>query len=236
MLFAILLLNFILLFLPDAAAEIKFSPEQGFEDSLENFVEKLVESRLRDIETRMQDEKEKQVKEKKELQATIKELATRLDELEESKLRMEEESSRKEKASNNALTKPSLRDLPIVFISAWRASTISSPQTVTFERFLANYNNHDRPNGGDGMLDLDSGVFTCITPGYYTVSFSASPIVGPSYGNHRLFLYKNGTQLYESSCYFWTVNGALNVDIGTTGSRIVVSDPLDTFINVGCQV
>ena len=88
MLFAILLLNFILLFLPDAAAEVKFSPEQGLEDSLENFVEKLVESRLRDIETRMQDEKEKQVKEKKELQATIKELATRLDELEESKLRM----------------------------------------------------------------------------------------------------------------------------------------------------
>ena len=86
------------------------------------------------------------------------------------------------------------------------------------------------------MLDLDSGVFTCITPGYYTVSFSAEPIVGPSYGNHRLFLYKNGTQLYESSCYFWTVNGALNVDIGTTGSRIVVSDPLDMFINVGRQV
>merc|ERR1712212_612472 len=101
-----------------------------------------------------------------------------------SKLRMEveEESSRKEIASNisnnDALTNPSLRDLPIVIISAWRAGTIRSPQTVTFDSFLANYNNAARPGGGDGVLDLDSGVFTCFTPGYYTVSFSAHGAVG----------------------------------------------------------
>ena len=32
------------------------------------------------------------------------------------------------------------------------------------------YNN----NGGKGGLDLDSGIFTCGTPGYYTVSYSAN--------------------------------------------------------------
>ena len=75
------------------------------------------------------------------------------------------------------MTKPSLRDLPIVFISAWQSKILTSPQTVTFESFLVNFNNHDRPGGGDGLLDLDSGIFTCITPGYYAVSFSAHAVV-----------------------------------------------------------
>ena len=69
-----------------------------------------------------------------------------------------ENSSTKEFASSyphNALTKPSLRDLPIILISAWRGSRIISPQTVTFDSFLANYNNGDTPGGGGGKLDLD---------------------------------------------------------------------------------
>merc|ERR550517_1957999 len=126
------------------------------------------------------------------------------DELEASKLRMEveEESSRKESASNNALSNLSLRDLPIIIISAYRDSSIGSPQTVTFDSFLANFNNGNRPGGGSGVLDLDSGVFTCFTPGFYTVSFSAYGLVGPGYPKQYLFLYKNGMAISES---IWSV-------------------------------
>ena len=161
--------------------------------------------------------------EKNELERGMKASTSKLrKEVEES-----EESLRKEIASNftngNALTKPSLRDLPIVLISAWRFNTLTFPQTVTFESFLANFNNADRPGGGSGELDLDSGVFTCFTPGYYTVSFSAHGDVGPNRAMDQfLYLYKNGIELPET---YWTSYGGPNLNdiVATTGSRIVVS-------------
>ena len=161
-------------------------PQVGLE-GLENLVEKMVESRLRDVERKIQDgkeklesrleelemklkdEKESRAKERRELEARNSELERRVEDLEErmkeelGKRKMELEASRskmekeEEIATNysNAVTKPSLRDLPIILISAWRASILRSPQTVTFESFLANYNNGERPGGGDGVLDLD---------------------------------------------------------------------------------
>ena len=79
------------------------------------------------------------------------------------------------------------------------------------------------------MLDLDSGIFTCITPGYYTVSFSAYGAVGPDNINPSLYLYKNGIKLPES--VWWIVqSGALNAAVGVISSRILVSlNLLDTF-------
>ena len=158
------------------------SKDQAMETKLEELEDKMKEN----LESRLEEEKEKQAEEKRELEARNKEMELRLEETMKekkkkvekrkrgfeastSKLRIEvEESLRKEIASdysNDALmTKPSLRDLPIVFISAWQSKILTSPQTVTFESFLVNFNNHDRPGGGDGLLDLDSGIFTCITP------------------------------------------------------------------------
>jgi len=80
----------------------------------------------------------------------------------------------------------------------------------------------ERPGGGDGVLDLNSGVFTCITPGYYTVSFSLYGAVGPSHGGISLYLYKNGLKLPESQWSFFLDSGALNDDVGSVGSRIVI--------------
>merc|ERR1712222_169979 len=139
------------------------------------------------------------------LESKDEEMEMRLEELEGKakkekdsldKLRTEAKEVPSNNASNNALTKPSLRDLPIVIISAWRGSSIIAPQTVTYDSFLANFNNGNRPGGGSGVLDLDSGVFTCFTPGYYTVSFSAQGWLGPDYAvDQLLVLYKNGMDL-----------------------------------------
>ena len=178
--------------------------------------DKQMETRLKELEEKMRKEKDEFEKRERRLEASV------------SKLRSEvEESLRKEMASNystNALTKPSPRDLPIVIISAWRAYQLTSPQTVTFESFLANFNNADRPGGGSGELDLDSGIFTCFTPGFYTVSFCASTA---SLGEYVwLYLYKNGEKLPESEWYF---GGGIVGDYGyraTTSSRILVSNLL----------
>ena len=85
----------------------------------------------------------------------------------------------------------------------------------------------ERPGGGDGVLDLNSGVFTCITPGYYTVSFSLYGVTGPSISNVDLYLYKNGLQLPESNWHFGKDSGALNAAVGLVGSRIVVNNLLE---------
>ena len=86
--------------------------------------------------------------------------------------------------------------------------------------------------GGDGVLDLDSGIFTCITPGYYTVSFSGYGHVGPDYGAIiDLSLYKNGIYLPGSRWQMW--GGFESWDsygkIGAMGSRILVSSILESF-------
>ena len=122
-----------------------------------------------------------------------------------------------------------MRDLPIVLISAYQPSMLTSPRTVTFQSFLANFNNAARPGGGDGVLDLDSGIFTCMTPGYYTVSFSAYSAVGPRFGPQNMYLYKNGSRLYESSWQSLIDDKTLNTNIGFTSSRILVSNFLDMF-------
>ena len=120
-----------------------------------------------------------------------------------------------------------------LFLSRRGHDALTSPQTVTFYTFLADFNNTARPGDEDGVLDLDSGVFTCFTPGYYTVSFSASVYVGPNSGNHaKLFLYKNGSQIPESNCGFWTSTGAINADVAVTVSRNLVSNPLEMFWSV----
>ena len=99
------------------------------------------------MEERMKKEKEELDKREKDLEAST------------AKLRMEVKELREvisSNFSNNALRNPAPRDLPIVFISAWQPGSFGSPQTVTYESFLANFNNGDRPGGGDGILDLDS--------------------------------------------------------------------------------
>ena len=81
--------------------------------------------------------------------------------------------------------------------------------------------------------NLDSGVFTCLTPGYYTVSFSAYGIIGPSYGDIYMSLYKNGLEIPESVWDFGENSGSLNDNISVAGSRIVVSNISDCFLNFG---
>ena len=78
------------------------------------------------------------------------------------------------------------------------------------------------PGGGDGVLDLDSGVFTCFEPSYYSVSFSSYAGFGPTRGSPSLYLYKNGLELPESQWFFYT-ESSLNGNVGGTGSRILVS-------------
>ena len=96
-------------------------------------------TRLEILEDKMNEQMDEIEKREKELEASMSKLRK---EVEEKTLRQETAPNN---YSNNTLTKPSPRDLPILIISAWQGSDIRSPQTVTFDSFLANYNNAARP-------------------------------------------------------------------------------------------
>merc|ERR1711962_1306884 len=130
---------------------------------------------------------------------------SRLDELEAKNQKLE--SSLEE--LRGELANHSVRDLPVLLISAWQSSGCTTPtecatesgKTVTFESFLNNFNS----GGENGALDLDSGVFTCVIPGFYTVSYSAISYLDVSIdiglthmGINRMQLFKNNEDLVES--------------------------------------
>ena len=166
-------------------------------------------------------------------------LMSRLDELEaknynlESKNHMLEAKNQKLESSleelRRELVNHSVRDLPVLLISAWqssgRTSSTESGETVTFESFLTNFNS----GGGNGALDLDSGVFTCIIPGFYTVSYSAisylkvSIDIGLTHiGINRMQLFKNNEDLVESVWGFATYGKPLDSQMAMTGTRTLV--------------
>ena len=64
------------------------------------------------------------------------------------------------------------RDLPYMMTCAFQDHWVDHGATITFDYLLSDYNNSNRPGGGDGELDTVTGVFTCLTPGYYTVTYS----------------------------------------------------------------
>merc|ERR1711872_927796 len=189
---------------------------------LEDLVERL-ELRLKDVEERMLVEKAELENDMRTMKEEFKKRERRLETtIADLRKKVEDECVTKESATNltnNGLTNPSVRDLPIVFISVWQPNILIDAQTVPFESFLANFNNADTPGGGDGLFDLDSGTFTCLTPGYYEVSFSAQTRLYTEFQRNKLYLYKNGVQLPES---YWHFESASDDNLVVTGTRILI--------------
>ena len=154
---------------------------------------------------------------------------SRLDELEAKNHKLESslEELRRE------LVNHSVRDLPVLLISAWQSSGCTSStecatesgETVTFESFLTNFNS----GGENGALDLDSGVFTCVIPGFYTVSYSAISFLEKSIdiglthiGINEMQLFKNNDRMVESSWFFGTCGKPPDSQMAMTGTRTLV--------------
>ena len=82
------------------------------------------------------------------------------------------------------------------------------------------FNNSDRPGGGDGSLNIKTGIFTTVTSGYYVITFSSNVIVYS--GEHTgMYLYHNGVSVTES--FYETRLDVGNGHIIDQGSRTVVS-------------
>merc|ERR1711934_1040280 len=72
-----------------------------------------------------------------------------------------------------------LRDLPFEMVCAYQDAWTAANSVVNYDRISVEFNNSDRPGGGDGTMNIETGVFTTVTSGYYIVTFSAHVKVQP---------------------------------------------------------
>merc|ERR1712226_936700 len=113
-----------------------------------------------------------------------------------------------------------VRDLPYEMVSVYKDYWTTRDATITYDSYLSDYNNSERPGGGDGSLDLSTGTFTCLTPGHYTVTYSGYSGLDPGEANY-IYLSVNGERVEESEYYERTSSG-LGEWIITQGSRSLI--------------
>merc|ERR1712210_325814 len=114
-----------------------------------------------------------------------------------------------------------LRDLPFEMVCAYRGTWTAANSIVNYDRISVEFNNSDRPGGGDGTMNIETGVFTTVTSGYYIVTFSAYVYVHP--GEYTvMYLYHNGVAVEESRFYTEMHMGSSGDYIFDQGSRTVI--------------
>ena len=65
-----------------------------------------------------------------------------------------------------------LRELPYQMVCAYQDST-GATGIVSCDNITVEFNNSDQEGGADGTMNIETGVFTAVTSGYYIVTFSA---------------------------------------------------------------
>merc|ERR1712080_64304 len=113
-----------------------------------------------------------------------------------------------------------VRDLPMVMACAYQDSWIKDSAIITYDKLISDYNNHDKPGGGDGVMHISTGQFTCLTAGTYTVTFSGIAWVAPNQTVY-IAIYRNGEYVQGSQWHSSNSrdNGGVMYD---QGSRTVI--------------
>ena len=114
-----------------------------------------------------------------------------------------------------------LRDLPFEMVCAFKDHWYDANSVVSYNRTTAEFNNSDRPGGADGTMNIETGVFTTITSGYYIITFSGSVALAGAGESTVMYLHHNGAPVEESRCV--TAMGGSVDRIQDQASRTVVS-------------
>ena len=145
---------------------------------------------------------------KSDLDATKSDLNATKSDLNATKSELQTTKSKLDVLETNlpATVSRAVRDLPNVMVCAYQTSWTTANSVVTYKKLICDY----KPNGGDGNLDIISGVYTSLTAGFYTISVSAQPNMDA--GKYvDFYLFHNGQRLEES--YVYSMAG------GTVGSN-----------------
>ena len=105
-----------------------------------------------------------------------------------------------------------------VMLCVYRDNWSTVDSTITYDRYLdTNYNNGERAD-----MNLGTGVFTCLTTGYYTITYSGISHMWPEEETH-IWLYLNGNRVEGSKVEQDMNPGTVGSHIELQGSRTLVS-------------
>ena len=180
--------------------------------SSEAEMEASLETRWKVKEAEIETEIETKVEAKLETRWKVKEAVIKTD--------IEAEVEAKFKANLPAAIAASVRDLPYEVVCGYKGVFQTVPATIPYDRITSEFNNADRPGGADGQLDIESGVFTCLTNGYYTVAVTYQADMSHS-SSITTNLYVNGVILRESHNYSYNQDSSAIME--EMVSRTIVS-------------
>merc|ERR1712080_332398 len=81
----------------------------------------------------------------------VEELMLQMKEMKVEMEAMKKEMTAVEKSPNTAVSQ--VRDVPYVMSCAYQDYWDRDETTITYSSLLSDYNNHDKPDGGDGVMD-----------------------------------------------------------------------------------
>merc|ERR1712130_223934 len=125
-----------------------------------------------------------------------------------------------ERSDSKEKMKEGLRDLPYLMVCAFQNDLRSPNSVVPYDRITTEYNNANQPGGGDGSMDIKTGVFTVLTSGYYTITFSASVRVRAG-ESAEMYINRNGELIEESRWLTMMASDGTASYIDDQGSRTV---------------
>ena len=103
----------------------------------------------------------------------------------------------------------------------------NSDQTKSVDR-MTMINNAYHSAGGDGSMDIKTGVFTALTSGFYIITYSASARVRPGESTD-MNIHRNGESVEESRWLTMMASDGAASYIDDQGSRTVVGSIIQNF-------
>ena len=208
---------------------------QKFEQIVNKMAAKIFEVEEIVVEMRVEmTEKDREIEVmREEMREVIREKDSEMkvmrEEMEEKDNKVKKQLDRLEARNTELTTKlrevdqKSPRDVPYVLTCAFVDTWTTPGATITYDYLTADFNNSDKPGGGDGELDITTGKFTALSPGYYTVTYSGGAIVDP--GQRVYFRLVGAGLVGEGNEGEWRSysDSAIGGTITDQGSRTVVS-------------
>jgi len=178
-------------------------------------LEKKLEAKNTEVENLEKRVKEIEAQKKNQNQEIVASLKSEIEEQCQEKVKSEVEN-----VLPTAVEK-GLRDLPFEMVCAYQEEWKAENSIVPYDRLTLDFNNSDRPGGADGSMNIETGVFTTVTSGYYIVTFGGTVYVHS--GEFTvMYLYHNGVQLEESKTKTQMATGNGDNYIGDQASKTVI--------------
>merc|ERR1719430_2293136 len=95
-----------------------------------------------------------------------------------------------------------VKEVPYLEVCGYQDEWYKSPSTISYDSILSEYHS----GGGEGQLDITTGIFTAGTPGFYTVTYSGRSAVDPDQ-YVLMYLYHNGVRVDQSEWVTYLSDG-----------------------------